>query len=210
MDLSGIKEAVILGDSEQVTKLTQAALSEQLDLNEIIDNGLIAGMNVIGDRFKNNEIFIPEVMLSAHAMHAGMEILKPLFSSSGIESKGVVLIATVKGDVHDIGKNLVAMMFESAGFTIIDLGIDVDASKVVEAVRAHNPKIVALSTLLTTTLDNMKNIIDTLKTEGLRESVLIMTGGAAVNESYALELGADGYAKDASLAVDKAKELLGL
>ncbi len=210
MDLSGLAEAVINGDSEAVTKLTKSALDENLDLNEIIDSGLIAGMDVIGERFKNNEIFIPEVMMSAHAMHAGMEILKPLFTARGLEPRGVVVIATVKGDVHDIGKNLVAMMFESAGFKVIDVGIDADAAKIVKAVRTHKPDIVALSTLLTTTLVNMKNIVETLNTEGLREQVIIMIGGAAVNEEFYKEVGADGYAKDASLAVDKAKELMGL
>jgi len=210
MDLSELSEAVIKGDSNLVTKLTTQAIEEKMDLNEIINNGLIAGMNVIGERFKNNEIFIPEVMISAHAMHAGMELLKPLFKASGIEPIGTVVIATVKGDVHDIGKNLVAMMFESAGFKVIDLGIDVDTLKIISAVKTHNPNILALSTLLTTTLDNMKNIVESLKTEGLRDQVLIMVGGAAVNETYADELGVDGYAKDASLAVDKAKELLGI
>ena len=210
MDLSGLVDAVIKGDAEEVTKLTEKALSENIDLNDIINNGLIAGMDVIGKRFKNNEIFIPEVMLSAHAMRSGMEILKPLFTSKGVEHKGTVVIATVKGDVHDIGKNLVAMMFESAGFKVIDLGIDIDSPKIINAVKTHNPDIVALSTLLTTTLDNMKNIIETLKVEGLRERVLIMIGGAAVNEGFYQEIGADGYAKDASLAVDKARELMGI
>jgi 5-methyltetrahydrofolate--homocysteine methyltransferase len=179
MNLSALSEAVIAGNAEQVGELTKKALEENLGVQEIINNGLIAGMNVIGERFKNNEIFIPEVMLSAHAMRTGMELLKPLFASSNIESKGTVLIATVKGDVHDIGKNLVAMMFEGAGFKVIDLGIDVDSSKVITSIKEHTPDIVALSTLLTTTM-------------------------------FALEIGADGYAKDASLAVDKAKELLGL
>jgi len=210
MDLSALAEAVIKGDITQVTELTKKALDDQTDLNDIINNGLIAGMNVIGERFKNNEIFIPEVMISARAMHAGMEILKPLFTAQGIEPKGIVVIATVKGDVHDIGKNLVAMMFESAGFKVIDLGIDIDAAKIINAVKDHKPNILALSTLLTTTLDNMKEIINSLKTEGLREDVLVMIGGAAVNELYAMEIGADGYAKDASLAVDKAKELMGI
>lgn len=210
MDLSGLADAVIKGDISQVTELTNNALSEHVDLNDIINNGLIAGMNVIGERFKNNEIFIPEVMISARAMHAGMEILKPLFSAQGVEPKGVVVIATVKGDVHDIGKNLVAMMFESAGFKVIDLGIDIDAAKIIKAIKEHEPNILALSTLLTTTLANMKEIIETMKTEGLRDDVLVMIGGAAVNETYATELGVDGYASDASLAVDKAKELMGI
>jgi 5-methyltetrahydrofolate--homocysteine methyltransferase len=210
MDLSGLSAAVINGDSKQVVELTNQALSEKVELTDIINNGLIAGMDVIGERFKNNEIFIPEVMISAHAMHAGMEILKPLFIAQGIEPKGIVVIATVKGDVHDIGKNLVSMMFESAGFKVIDLGTDIDSIKVVNAVKEYKPNILALSTLLTTTLDNMKAIVESLKTEGLRDKVLIMVGGAAVNEVYADELGVDGYAKDASLAVDKANELMGL
>ena len=210
MDLSGLAEAVISGDADLVTTLTKKSLDEEVDINSIINDGLIAGMDVIGERFKNNEIFIPEVMMSARAMLAGMEILKPLFSSKGIEPKGTVIIATVKGDVHDIGKNLVAMMFESAGFKVQDLGIDVDARKIIEAVRTHKPNIVALSTLLSTTLDNMKDIVNTLKSEGLRTQVLVMVGGAAVSESYAYEIGADGYAKDASLAVDVAKKLMGL
>jgi 5-methyltetrahydrofolate--homocysteine methyltransferase len=210
MNLSALSEAVIAGNAEQVGELTKKALEENLGVQEIINNGLIAGMNVIGERFKNNEIFIPEVMLSAHAMRTGMELLKPLFASSNIESKGTVLIATVKGDVHDIGKNLVAMMFEGAGFKVIDLGIDVDSSKVITSIKEHTPDIVALSTLLTTTMDNMKDIIDNMKSEGLSNNVKVMVGGAAVNEPFALEIGADGYAKDASLAVDKAKELLGL
>jgi 5-methyltetrahydrofolate--homocysteine methyltransferase len=208
MDLSVISEAVIKGEAEQVTRLTQKALDNNINVDEIINNGLIAGMNVIGERFKKNEIFIPEVMISAHAMRTGMEILKPLFISAGVEQKGVVVIATVKGDVHDIGKNLVAMMFEGAGFKVIDLGIDIGPEKIISAVNEYNPDILALSTLLTTTMNNMKEIIDTIKTNGLREKVKIMIGGAAVNQNYASEIGADGFAKDASLAVDKAKELL--
>ncbi len=210
MDLSALSAAVIKGDVDEVTRLTKSALEEKIEVQEIINNGLIAGMEVIGVRFKNNDIFIPEVMISAHAMRTGMDILKPLFKSSNIESKGVVIIATVKGDVHDIGKNLVAMMFEGGGFTVIDLGIDVGADKMVSAVQEHNPDIVALSTLLTTTMENMKDIIEGLKTNGLRDKVQIMIGGAAVHQEYAEEIGADGYAKDASLALDKAKELLGL
>jgi 5-methyltetrahydrofolate--homocysteine methyltransferase len=208
MDLSVLANAVIAGDAEQVTKLTNEAIDQNVSVDNIINNGLIAGMNVIGERFKNNEIFIPEVMISAHAMRTGMEILKPLFSSSGMEPKGVVLIATVKGDVHDIGKNLVAMMFEGAGFKVIDLGIDIGPDKVVKAVSEHEPDLLALSTLLTTTMNNMKEIIETVDQKGLKNKVKIMVGGAAVNEDFAMEIGADGYAKDASLAVDKAKELL--
>jgi 5-methyltetrahydrofolate--homocysteine methyltransferase len=210
MDLSDLSSAVITGDADKVKELTQRALDEKIGLEDIINDGLIAGMNVIGIRFKNNEIFIPEVMISAHAMHTGMEILKPLFSASDIEPKGLVLIATVKGDVHDIGKNLVAMMFEGAGFKVIDRGIDIDAEKIVKSVREHDPDIVALSTLLTTTMDNMRQVIERLNDEGLRDSVKIMIGGAAVNQEFADEIGADGYAKDASLAVDKAMEILGL
>ena len=210
MDLSELSEAVINGDAEKVTVLTKKALVEKMEVEDIINNGLIAGMNVIGTRFKNNEIFIPEVMISAHAMRAGMEILKPLFTASNIESKGTLAIATVKGDVHDIGKNLVAMMFEGAGFKVIDLGIDVDSGKIISVIKENKPDIIALSTLLTTTMIKMKEIINALKNEGLRDEIKVMIGGAAVTQEYADEIGADGYAKDASLAVDKAKELLGL
>ena len=210
MDLSALSDAVIKGDAAQVTALTRTAVEENIEVQDIINTGLIAGMDIIGERFKNNEIFIPEVLLSAHAMHAGMEILKPLFSASGLEPKGVIVIATVKGDVHDIGKNLVAMMFEGAGFKIIDLGTDVGPDKIVSAVNEYNPDIIALSTLLTTTMENAKDIIDELVKEKLRDKVLIMIGGAAVNQEFADEIGADGYAKDASLAADKAKELLKL
>ncbi len=210
MDLAKISEAVISGDAEMVAELTEQAVTEHMDIEQIINEGLISGMTVIGERFKRNEIFIPEVMISAHAMRAGMAILKPLFETAKIESKGTVVIATVKGDVHDIGKNLVAMMFEGAGFKVIDLGIDIGPELVVKAVIEHNPEIVALSTLLTTTMDNMRKIIETLESQNIRSDVKIMIGGAAVNEAYADEIGADGYAKDASLAVDKAKELLGI
>jgi len=210
MDLSTISSAVIKGDADQVFKLTNEAIEENIDVQDIINNGLVAGMDVIGERFKKNEIFIPEVMISAHAMRTGMEILKPLFSSSNLEPKGIVIIATVKGDVHDIGKNLVTMMFEGAGFKVIDLGIDIDATKVIKSVKEHQPDILALSTLLTTTMPYMKNIVNALSEEQLKDSIKIMIGGAAVNQEYADEIGADGYAKDASLAVDKAKELLNL
>ena len=210
MELSTLAEAVIKGEADKVSELTHQAIDEGLSVEEIINNGLISGMDVIGERFKNNEIFIPEVMLSAHAMRTGMELLKPMFSASGIEPKGVVMIATVKGDVHDIGKNLVAMMFEGSGFKVIDLGIDIGPVKIIDAVKEHQPDILALSTLLTTTVPNMQNIIAELDTNKVRDKVKVMVGGAAVNQDLATEIGADGYAKDASLAVDKAKELLGI
>jgi 5-methyltetrahydrofolate--homocysteine methyltransferase len=210
MDLSLLSDAVIKGEADKVELLTKQALEEDVSVNIIINEGLIAGMNIIGERFKKNEIFIPEVMISAHAMRTGMEILKPLFSSAGLEPKGIVVIATVKGDVHDIGKNLVSMMFEGAGFKVFDIGIDIGPEKIIKAVKEYNPDILALSTLLTTTMLNMKEIIESLMVNDLRDKIKIMVGGAAVNQEFANEIGADGYAKDASLAVDKAKELLGL
>ncbi len=210
MDLSLLSDAVIKGEADIVSDLTKQALDENISVDKIINNGLIAGMNVIGERFKKNDIFIPEVMISAHAMRTGMEILKPLFSSAGLEPKGTVVIATVKGDVHDIGKNLVSMMFEGAGFKVVDIGIDVGSENIIKAVKKYKPDILALSTLLTTTMMNMAEIIKSLKNNGLRDKLKIMIGGAAVNQEFADEIGADGYAKDASLAVDKAKELLGL
>jgi len=164
----------------------------------------------VGERFKKNEIFIPEVMMSARAMKTGLDILKPMIAESELEAKAIVIIATVKGDVHDIGKNLVAMMFEGAGFEVVDLGIDTSPEKIIEAVQTHNAHIVALSALLTTTMPAMKEVIKKLNENGLKDNVKIIIGGAAVNQAFADEIGADGYAPDAAEAVDKVNELLGL
>jgi len=206
--LTDIKDAVIKGSRDKVTKLTKEVLDQGIEIREILDDGLIAGMVVIGERFKNNEIFIPEVLISAKAMHAGMAILEPHFSKHGIKPVGTVVIGTVKGDLHDIGKNIVSMMLKGAGFEIHDLGIDVPTEKFLEALKRTNANILALSSLLTTSMASMKDTIKALSDMGLRDKVKTIVGGAPVTQDFADSIGADGYAKDAATAVDRAKELL--
>lgn len=210
VNLSEIANAVIAGNRKRVQELVSKALEGGLNPEEIINNGLLAGMSVIGERFKNNEIFVPEVLVSARAMQAGMDILKPLIAKNPSIIKGKVVIGTVKGDLHDIGKNLVSMMLEGAGYQVIDLGIDVPPEKFVEAIREHNPDIVGMSALLTTTMPQMKVTIDILKKEGVRNKVKVIVGGAPVTESFAKEIGADGYAPDAPSAVGLVNQLMGL
>ena len=208
-DLQALADAVIRGNRDETAKLTQAAIDEGVPVKDIINDGLIAGMSVVGEKFKNNELYVPEVLIAARAMHAGMDLIKPLLAESGVESKGVVAIGTVKGDLHDIGKNLVAMMLEGGGYEVIDLGVDVPPEKFVEVVNEKGAQIVALSALLTTTMPSMKDTIDSLKEAGVRDKIKVMIGGAPVTQNYADEIGADGYAPDAASAVDKANELIG-
>ncbi len=203
-----IAEALIKGQAPVVKALVQESLNEGIDPEIILNEGLIAGMNVIGKKFKNDEIFLPEVMISARAMHAGLEVLDPVLSNAQVQPRGKLVIGTVRGDLHDIGKNLVSMMFRGAGFEVIDLGIDVPEEKFVEAVRNHEPDILALSALLTMTLPMMKTTIDALEAAGVRNLSLVMVGGAPVTEKFAKEIGADGYAPDAASAVEKALELM--
>jgi 5-methyltetrahydrofolate--homocysteine methyltransferase len=209
-DLSALAENLINGEVNEVKELTQRALDEGIPPGEILDDGLIKGMSVVGERFKNGKFFIPEVLLAAKVMHAGMEILKPELISSGVKPIGKVILGTVKGDLHDIGKNLVAMMLEGAGFDVIDLGIDVPPEKFVGTVKENGAGIVAMSALLTTTMIGMKTTLDALEEAGLRGEVRILIGGAPVTRDYADEIGADGYARDAASAVDRAKELIGV
>lgn len=209
-DLQGIAEAVIRGDREAVGSLTQAAVDEGVSAEQVINEGLIAGMAVVGDKFKKNEFYVPEVLIAARAMHSGMDIVKPLLAESGVQPRGTVAIGTVKGDLHDIGKNLVAMMMEGGGFEVLDLEVDVAPEKFVEAVKEKGAQIVALSALLTTTMPSMKDTIEALNEAGVRGQVKVMIGGAPVTQNYADEIGADGYSPDAASAVDKANELLGL
>jgi len=209
MELAQIQEALKNGEIGKVAELTQTAIDEGVGVKTVLD-ALIGAMDEIGVRFRNNDIFIPEVMISAKAMHAGLDILEPHLSKSGIKPLAKVGIGTVKGDLHDIGKNLVAMMFKGAGFEVLDLGIDVPTERFIDTARDKEVSIIAMSTLLTTSMGAMKDIIEQLKKEGLLEKVKTMVGGAPVTESYAGSIGADGYAKDASSAVDKARELLGL
>jgi len=205
-DLSALAENLINGKANDVKELTQKALDEGVSPGEVLNGGLIKGMNVVGVKFKNNEFYVPEVLIAARAMHAGMDILKPLLAESGVEPIGRVALGTVKGDLHDIGKNLVAMMLEGAGFEIIDLGIDVTPEKFAEA--AGDADIIAMSALLTTTMTAMKTTIDALEEAGVKDKVKTMIGGAPVTQNYADEIGADGYARDAASAADKARELM--
>lgn len=202
--------ALILGDRETVGRLTRDGLDRGLDPKAIIFKGLIPGMDVVGEKFRRNEYYVPQVLLSARAMYAGLDLLKPLITASTTsEYLGTVVIGTAQGDLHDIGKNLVAMMLEGAGFKVVNLGRDVAPETFVQAVREHHAAIVGISALMTTTMPAMKRTIDALLAAGLRDRVRVMVGGAPVTQAFADEIGAEGYAKDSTLAVVKAKELVG-
>ena len=196
------------GEDESVAELVQQALDQGLAPNEVLQGGLIAGMDQVGKDFKAGDLFVPEVLIAARAMHAGMNVLRPLLAETDSISAGKYLIGTVKGDLHDIGKNLVKMMLEGAGFETVDLGTDVDPQAFVDAVREHQPLLVGMSALLTTTMVQMKATIVALEEAGLRDSVKIMVGGAPVTDAFAGQIGADAYAPDAASAVDRARELV--
>jgi 5-methyltetrahydrofolate--homocysteine methyltransferase len=196
------------GKMNEVKKLTQDMLEEGELAEVILNQGLIPAMEQIGARFKNGDIYIPEVLIAARAMHAGMAVLKPILSKSNSPMAGKIVIGTVKGDLHDIGKNLVIMLLEGGGFEVVDLGVDVPSEKFLTAVNEHHPHVVAMSALLTTTLTEMKKTIDALKQAGLKGRVKTLVGGAPVTERFAREIGADGYASDAASAVDKVKQLI--
>ena len=197
------------GEADEVAELVQRALDQGMAPGEILSGGLIAGMDEVGKDFKAGDLFVPEVLIAARAMHAGMNVLRPLLAESDVLSVGKYVIGTVKGDLHDIGKNLVKMMLEGAGFETIDLGTDAGPTDFVNAVREHQPNLLGMSALLTTTMVNMKATIEALEEAGLRDSVKIMVGGAPVTAAFAKEIGADAYAPDAATAVDVARSLVG-
>ena len=203
-----ISEAVIESDVGAIVGLTEQALGEGLSPQEILDNGLVSGMDHVGVEFKEGNMFIPEVLLSAKVMHASLDILEPMFAETGTRMVGKVVIGTTQGDLHDIGKNLVGMMMRGAGFEVFDLGTDVAADVFVEAVREKTPDIVGISALLTTTMAGMRDTIEALQEAGLRDQVKVMVGGAPVTRDFAQKIGADGYAPDAPTAVDMAKEFV--
>lgn len=207
-DMQIIADNLMKGQAPKVKELVQQAVDEGVSPETILSDALIAGMNVIGEKFKKNEVYVPEVLIAARAMHAGMDILKPLLAESDVKPAGTIVVGTVKGDLHDIGKNLVCMMLEGAGFNVIDAGIDCPPDKLIAAVKENNAELLGLSALLTTTMPAMKEVIDTLKSEGLDANVKTMIGGAPVTQDYANEIGAHGYAPDAASAVDIAKELI--
>lgn len=206
--LQELANAIISGKMTDTEKLVQQALDANIPVQDVLNKGMIAGMDVVGQKFKNNEFYVPEVLIAARAMKAGMKILKPKLAESGVEPIARLALGTVKGDLHDIGKNLVAMMLEGAGFEIVDLGVDVAPEKYLAAIKEKQVKLIGMSALLTTTMLNMKATIEALKSSGLRDSVKIIIGGAPVTQSYADEIGADGYAADAATAVSVVKHLL--
>lgn len=205
-DLKALADAVINGDQNTALEITKAALAEGTAAKDVLDNGLIAGMDIVGARFKKNEVYIPEVLISARAMKMAMEVLEPELVKAGVEPVGKLLIGTVQGDLHDIGKNLVAMMLKGAGFEVIDLGVDVEPEKFIEQVKAANAQLIGMSALLTTTMPGMEKTIKAVKDAGI--GVKVMIGGAPVTQDYADRIGADGYAPDAASAVDIAKSLV--
>lgn len=200
--------ALSQGKVEDVKALTQSAIEFGESPEAILKNGLLLAMEKIGIQFKNNEIYIPEVLIAARAMHASLAILKPILTKSTTSKAAKIIVGTVKGDLHDIGKNLVVMMLEGGGFEVVDIGIDVPAEKFIEAIRMHQPRLVGMSALLTTTMKEMESTIEAIRLAGLRNQVKVMIGGAPVTEQFAKDIKADGYARDAATAVDLAKSLL--
>ncbi len=203
-----LSKSVISGNLAKVKKVTQALIDEGVSPLDIINLGLIAGMGVVGARFKNGEMYVPEVLVAARSMRAGIELVQPLIASEDMPSAGKVLLGTVKGDLHDIGKNLVGMMLESRGYTVINAGIDVSSEKFVQFIKEHKPDILAMSALLTTTMLGMKDTIELMKEEGLKDQVKVIIGGAPISNDFADEVGADGFAPDAASAVDLCNRLL--
>ncbi len=208
--LGKMAESLIAGNIDDVVNMTKEALDAGTAPADILDQGLLAGMDVVGRRFKAEEMFIPEVLRCAKCMHGAMEILRPLLAETGAESIGTLIIGTVKGDLHDIGKNLVGMMFEGAGFNVVDLGIDKEPQVFVDAIKEHDARLIGMSALLTTTMPKMVETINAIKEAGVRDQVKILIGGAPITAAFAEEIGADGYASNAASAVEKGKELIGL
>jgi len=205
-----IADEVKKGDSEAVEKLVKEALSSDIAAAAIMNKGLVEGMDIVGERFKNNECFIPEVLVSAKAMSLGMEILKPSLAESNVQSKGKVVIGTIQGDLQDIGKNIVSMLLQGAGFGVVDLGADVPIDKFVETAKSEKADLVGISALLITTMINMKAVVEGLKKAGLRDDIKVIIGGAPVTQNFADEIGAEGYAADAASGVDVAKKLMNI
>ena len=206
--VENIKNAVVVGKHNEIEGLVQSAIDEGLPPETVINDGLIAAMDVVGQRFSNNEIYVPEMLVCAVTMKKGLELIKPLLKSDEAKAKGTILMGTVKGDLHDIGKNLVIMMLEGAGFKVVDLGVDMTVEKVIEQVETIEPDILGLSALLTTTMPEMKNVIEALKEKGLRDSVKVIVGGAPLDAGFAEKIGADGFGRDAADAVRLAKSLV--
>lgn len=208
MDLKEISLAVQKGKRKDVKALVEQALSEGMEVQDILDNGLISAMNVVGEDFKNNKIYVPEMLMSARAMTAGVDLLSPLMSQSGVKAIGTVVIGTVKGDLHDIGKNLVAMMMRGKGITVYDVGTDAPPERFIEKAKEVNADIICLSALLTTTMPAITDVLDALKADGSREKYYVMIGGAPVTQAFADQVGADAYTADAATAAEVAESYL--
>lgn len=204
-----ISHSLIIGDNKQVDLLTKQALDDGFSANTILDDGLIAGMALVGFKFRDNIIFVPEVLVAARAMKAGMAHIEPILSASGIKPKGTIIMGTVKGDLHDIGKNLCIMMLRGSGFVVHDLGVDTKADEYIDAATEHDAQVVGMSALLTTTMPNMGKTIQAFEDAGLRDVFKMMVGGAPLNQEFADDMGADGYGKDAMACVELAKTLVG-
>jgi 5-methyltetrahydrofolate--homocysteine methyltransferase len=207
-DFERIREAVLKGRFDAIADLVQETLDDGALPDDIIDKGLIGGMNEVGVLFKKDEMYMPEVLVSARTMHAGMEVLRPLLEETGARAAGRVVLGTVKGDLHDIGKNLVGMMFKGAGYDVVDIGIDQPAENFLKAVKESEAQVMGMSALLTTTMTQMGRVIDSLKEAGMRDRVKVMVGGAPVTAQFAESIGADGYAPDAGSALDILKNLI--
>lgn len=203
-----MQEDLYDGMAEEVLQEVNECLSRGMTPQDVLQRGLVAGMEIVGVDFRDGVLFVPEVLMAAKAMKAGMAILRPLLAETGVEMIGKVVIGTVKGDIHDIGKNLVIMMLEGAGFDVIDLGINVPVEKYIEALNEHKPDILGMSALLTTTMPYMKVVVNELKEQGLRDDYIVLVGGAPLNEAFAEDVEADAYCKDASIAVEKAKKFI--
>jgi 5-methyltetrahydrofolate--homocysteine methyltransferase len=205
-----LSTAILEGDSETSASLTQQGLDESVPAKDILDNGLIVGMDEVGVRFKAGDMFVPEVLMSAEAMTAGMDLLRPILAEAGVVMAGTIIMGTVKGDLHDIGKNLVSMMCEGAGFQIVNLGFNVEPQKFIEAIKGHQPDIIGMSAMLTTTMRSMGHTIKAIEEAGLRDQIKVMVGGAPVDQEFAERIGADGYGANAPTSAELAKQLVGL
>ena len=208
-NIAKIKEIVISGKLREIEEPVQKAIKGEVELNVLLNEGLISAMDVVGKRFLEGEIFVPEMPVSAKTMQTTLALLKPFLTDGAFQSKGVVILATVRGDLHDIGKNLVGMMLEGAGFQVIDMGTNLTAEELIEQIEDIKPEVVGLSALLTTTMPEMQNVIEGFKERGLREQVKIVIGGVPISQKFAAEIGVDGYGKDAAEAVRLVKELVG-
>jgi len=203
-----LKQAILTGDENIVVSEVNKALKEKTDPQDVLTNGLIAGMEIVGKRFRSGEMFLPEVLLSAEVMHKGIDILNPLLSKAGRRGVGTVVVGTVEGDIHDIGKKIVALLLEGSGYTVFDLGVDVKGGTFLEAIGKYKPDVLGMSALLTTTMPHMGEVINLLKEKKLRNKVKVIVGGASVNEEFARSIGADGYAVEAGTGVELVKKLL--